>query len=90
VKDVRSSDQPFSRLTELSARMTVVLDEPENADVKAIVFLQDGEMGGIQMHGYEDQNEAMAELFVHMKAVFQSMGKDLDFIGVPDSPEGLT
>jgi hypothetical protein len=70
--------------------MTTPLERPENDDVRAIVFLNDHERGGIQMHGYEDTNEGMADLFVHMKAVFQSMGGDLDFVGIPESPEGLT
>jgi len=83
-------DHPVDRLTELCAEMTTPLDRPENEDVKAIVFLHDEGRGGIQLHGYDSQAEAMAELFVHMKAVFASMGKDLDFIGIPESPEGLT
>lgn len=83
------SDQPTDRLTELCAEMTRVLDEPRNSDVRAIVFLDDRQRGGIQFHGYDDTAEGLADLFVHMKAVFQSMGKDLDFIGVPESPEGL-
>jgi len=90
INDVTTSDQPFNRLTKLAAQMTELLDAPENADVKAIVFLNDSEGGGIQLSGYDDQIEAMAELFVHMKAVFNSMGKDLEFIPVPESPEGLS
>jgi hypothetical protein len=83
------SDEPIDRLTRMCAEMTVPLERPENDDVKAIVFLNDAKRGGIQMHGYEDTNEGMADLFVHMQAVFQSMGADLQFIGVPESPEGL-
>jgi hypothetical protein len=83
------SHEPHDRLTHLTVRMTECLDEPANSDVKAIVFLSDTRLGGIQVHGYDDLTEAMADLFMHMKAVFNSMGKDIDFIGVPDSPEGL-
>jgi hypothetical protein len=88
--DVTSHDHPVDRLTDLCAEMTVPLERPENADVKASIFLHDTERGGIVLHGYDDEVEAMAELFVHMKAVFNSIGKDIDFIGIPDSPEGLT
>jgi len=87
--DVTSHDHPVDRLTGLCAEMTTPLERDENDDVKAIVFLHDAERGGIVLHGYDDEVEAMAELFVHMKAVFRSVGKDLDFIGIPDSPEGL-
>lgn len=90
--DARIVDEPQDRLTELCAEMISALDRPENADVKAIVFLSDDERGGIAMQGYDDTSEGLADLFVHVKAIFQSMGTDLDFIGVPqvpDSPEGL-
>jgi hypothetical protein len=87
--DVQTSDQPIDRLTKLCAEMTPVLDRPENADVRAIVFLNDEKHGGIQMHGYEDTSTAIAELFVHMRAIFHSMGKELEFVAVPESPQGL-
>jgi hypothetical protein len=83
------SHQPFDRLTYLSAEMTGPLERPENEDVKAIVFLQDGQRGGIQIHGYDDDIQAMADLFAHLKAVFASIGKDLQLIAIPDSPQGL-
>lgn len=88
-RDIHRGTGPMDRLTELCAEMTVPLDDPENSDVKAIVFLHDGDRGGIVLHGYEDEVEAMSELFAHMKAVFQAVGKDLDFVFVPDSPQGL-
>jgi hypothetical protein len=90
-QEPRQSDQPIDRLTELCAEMTVPLERPENAKVRAIVFLDDmeEERGGLQMFGWEDHTEAMAHLFVHMKAVFQANGADLDFIGIPESPEGV-
>lgn len=73
--DTKTSNEPFDRLTELSAKMTEVLDLPQNADVKAIIFLNDPKRGGIQFHGYKDTTEGLADLFVHMKAVFNSQGK---------------
>lgn len=85
----RVFSEPVDRLTGLCAEMTEPLDREENGDVKAIVFLQDGERSGIVMHGYEDQVEGMADLFVHMKAIFQGMGRDLTFVGIPENAEGL-
>jgi hypothetical protein len=87
--NVHTSNEPRDRLTRLCAQMTSVLDEPEHADVKAIVFLTDQDRSGIQMSGYDDTTEGLADLLVHMKAMFQSMGKDLEFIGIPESPGGL-
>jgi hypothetical protein len=87
--DVTRGPEPMDRLTGLCDQMTRVLDYPENEDVRAIVFLDDGERGGIQLHGYTDDVEAMAALFVHMQAVFRANGRDIQFVGIPDSPEGL-
>jgi hypothetical protein len=88
-EDVIRSEEPFDRLTRLTVQMTEPLEQSENDDVQAIIFLHDGERSGIQIHGYDDTHDAMADLFIHMKAIFKSMGKDLDFIGVPESPKGL-
>lgn len=44
-------------------------------DVRGMIFLSDAHHSGIQMFGYEHTSEAMAELLVHMKAMFQSAGK---------------
>ncbi len=87
---VEQSDEPMDPLTELCAQMTSVLDEPENEGIKAIVFLTNKDRSGIQLAGYDDTAEAMADLFIHMKAMFQSMGKDLQFVSVPDSPGDMT
>ena len=78
--NVQKGNIPFDRLTGLCKEMTDVLDTGENADVKAIIFLQDGHNGGIQTHGYEEENEALVDLFIHMKALFNAQGKDVLFI----------
>lgn len=89
-EEVTRSLEPHDRLTHLCAEMTTVLDRPENGDVRAIVMLNTDDRGGIQTHGYTDDTEAMAELFVHMQAIFRAAGKELDIFGIPNSPEGLT
>lgn len=85
----RVEHEPFDRLTSLCAEMTTVLDTEENADVQAVIFLMADERGGIQTHGYPDLNDAMVDLFVHLRAMFRATGRDLEFIAVPQSPEGL-
>lgn len=90
------SNEPFDRLTTLCQTMTDALDEAlaaetgEHPPIRTIVFLEDDERAGIVTHGYEDSLDAMGSLFIHMKAIFQAHGKDLEFIAVPDSPEGVT
>lgn len=89
MNDVRSEPEPFDRLTAIAEEITRgVQDNPEYADVKCIVFLSDSEQSGIKMSGYEDPVEGVADLFVHMKAIFASTGRDLEFIGIPGTPEG--
>jgi hypothetical protein len=77
------SDRPHDRLTELCAVMTDALDaalEPGELP-KCAVFLQDGERGGLQLHGYDDDTEAIVDLFLHLKALFESRGQT--FMVVP-------
>jgi hypothetical protein len=52
-------------------------DWPERGDEKCIVFLQDGERGGLQLHGYEEDADAIGDLFVHLRALFEANGMDL-------------
>ena len=58
--------------------MTQALDaHPERGDERCIVFLQDDERGGLVLHGYDDDTEAMADLLLHLRAIFQASGRDL-------------
>lgn len=43
-------------------------------DVRGIIFLGTSEKGGIQSFGYENTTEALADLMIHLQAMFESMG----------------
>jgi hypothetical protein len=81
VKDVtRTQDEPHDRLTRLCSAMTAALEaHPEHGNERCIIFLQDNERGGLTMHGYEDDSEALAEVFLHLRAIFEANGKQLLF-----------
>jgi hypothetical protein len=80
----RSEGEPHDRLTRLCAAMTDALDaHPERGDEKCIVFLQDTERGGLVLHGYDDDTEAMVDLFMHMRAIFKANGKTLQLHAIP-------
>ena len=80
----RSDGEPHDRLTRLCAAMTDALEaQPGTDDVKAIVMLQDAERGGLQVHGYEDQVEAMVDLLGHLQAIFEANGKTLAVAPLP-------
>lgn len=83
-RPTRTEGEPHDRLTRLCAAMTDTLEaHPERGDEKCIVFLQDSERGGFQLHGYEDDTEAIADLFLHLKALFEANGRTLMFAPMP-------
>jgi hypothetical protein len=78
VTEPRRTEEPHDRLTRLCAAMTEALDaHPERGTERCIVFLQDDERGGLQLHGYEDDTEAIVDLLLHLRAIFRSQGKQL-------------
>lgn len=78
--DVQRTEEPHDRLTRICDEMTVTFDShPEHRDEdKCIVFLDDGERGGLVLHGYENDIEAMVDLLMHLRAMFRANGKSLD------------
>ena len=77
--NARRSKRPIDRLTRLCDAMTDALEaHPECDDtVKAVIMLDDGERGGIVLHGYDDDTAAMVDLIMHLKAIFEANGKTL-------------
>jgi hypothetical protein len=84
MSDIRQTHEPSDRLTRLCKTMTDALEaDPEYGDdVKCIVFLDDTKRGGLQLHGYEDDAEAITNLFMHLRAMFRSRGQDLLFMPI--------
>lgn len=72
--------------------MTDTFDaHPEHIDVdRCIVFIDDGNRGGLTLHGYTDDIDAMADLLMHIKAVFRANGKDLEVLAIPNDIAGLS
>lgn len=77
--DERREDHPHDRLTRICDAMITTLDEhPENGeDVKCIVFLDNGARGGMVLHGYDSDTDAMVDVLMHLKAIFKANGKEL-------------
>lgn len=80
----RSEDGPVDRLTRICDAMTETLvAHPEHLqEDRAIVFLDDGDRGGIVLHGYDDDMDAMTDLFMHLKAIFEANGKQLMIVPI--------
>ena len=91
--DVRRTTEPHDRLTRICDAMTKQFDlHPEKLPGdRAIVFLdsQDDKRGGINIHGYDDDLEAIVDLFMHLRAMFRATGRDLELVGIPDDASGI-
>jgi hypothetical protein len=77
--DERRTTEAHDRLTRMCAAMTDVFEahvEHREGD-KCIVFLDDGDRGGLVLHGYDSDVDALADLFMHLKAIFKANGKEL-------------
>lgn len=88
----RRSVEPTDRKTRIASRVSELIEnDPEYIDGdKAIVTVLDNEGGGIGLFGYENDTDAMVDLFVMLRAIARANGRDLEYVGIPDSPEGLT
>jgi hypothetical protein len=77
--EIRTEGEPHDRLTRICDEMTKTLRaHPEvSDDVMCVVFLQDGERGGLVMDGYDDDSEAVADVLLHLRAIFRANGQDL-------------
>lgn len=92
MKKPERTTEPADRLGRLAAAMTDALEaHPEYRGDQAVVFLSsDFDKRAVShLSGYENDLDAMVDVFVHMQAVFRANGRDIDFIGVPDDLSGL-
>jgi hypothetical protein len=80
----QKSDKPQARLTRIADAMRKALENhPEfRGDEKVMIFLDDEEMGGMFIGGYEAESEAIVDLFVHLAAIFEANGQKLMVIPV--------
>jgi hypothetical protein len=80
------SDEPTDRLTNLANDILGAIEAHANyrPDDQAIVFVHGDGRGGVGTYGFEDSKEAIAALFVHMRAMFHANGLRLDIMGMDD------
>lgn len=85
--------EPNDRLSRLAAAMTDALEaHPEYGGERAIVMLDSQVERRYMTHlsGYDDETEAVVDLFLHLRAMMRATGRDLDLIGIPNDASGLT
>lgn len=56
---------------------------------RCIVLMYDPVGAGVGLFDYENDTDAVVDMFIHLRAIVRAQGKDLEFIGIPESPEGL-
>ncbi len=76
IEDLTRGHEPTDRLTTLADKM--MADLPD--DVKAIVMLTDDDMHGIGMTGWEEDLEAVAHMFMHLKAIMEANGTKMSLM----------
>jgi hypothetical protein len=78
------SYEPQDRLTRMAnAVLSAAEAHPEwRAGDKVIAFLNDRERGGIAIGGYDDDLDALVDLFLHLRAMFAAHGKELSLVGL--------
>jgi hypothetical protein len=85
---IAKSDTPQDRLTRVCDDMLSTFNghpEKQAAD-RAIVFLLDEVKGGIGISGYADEDVAIMDLVIHLRAMFRARGIDLNFVPVGTAP----
>lgn len=87
------SDEPQDRLTRLcqAGIRGIEAAEEYTENIKGIIMLEDGDCGGIAITGYSEDSgrEAFIDMLVHLQAIAEVNGLKLNFVGIPDSPEGI-
>jgi hypothetical protein len=78
----RYEDEPPERLTRLCATaMQAMEGSPEyREDDKMIIFLDDEQSGGLVLHGYDNDTDAVAAIMGHLKAIFNANGFNLEIV----------
>ena len=89
--DEKMTEEPQDRLTRICDAMTKTFDahpEVREGD-RCQIFIESPETGGIVLHGYDDQYEAVIALLIHLRAIFRANGQDIELIAIPEDLSDL-
>jgi len=86
-------DKPQDRLTRIGGAMNDAAQlhpESQEGDRYVSLLYADDGMAGIALHGYEPDklHEALADIFIHMRAIANANGMSLEFIGLEQKGQG--
>lgn len=85
VRNERTEGEPSDRLTRLcDAMVTALEDDPEYQDGDHVVIFISRDIeetsqmqGGLVLHGYDDDTDALTDVFAHLAAIFEANGMKL-------------
>ena len=86
--EVEATEQT-RRLARLGEAMEKALDEhPERGNEKCIIFFDDSDSAGMVLHDYgeEDLEEAVTNVFLHLKPMCEAMGAQLMIVPPDQGP----
>ena len=80
----RSEGEPHNELTRIA---NLAVDALDGQGVRAIVMVtsEDGR-GGMAISGYHDDNEAMVDLIMQIRAIFEANGKTFTIVPMERQP----
>jgi hypothetical protein len=80
----RTVDEPHDQLTRIADAMieTLIAHLEYTDKMRTMIFLDDGERGGIGLYNYENDNEAITDLILHLKAMFEANGKTVVIVPI--------
>jgi hypothetical protein len=83
-KPRRTEGEPHDRLTRICDAMsaTFAAHPEQHEDDKCVIFLDGDGRGGMVTVNYDDDAEALANVFMHLRALFRVNGKDLTFVPI--------
>jgi hypothetical protein len=81
----KRSREPHDRLTRIcDVGIDAMEGHPEyGEDVRVVILLSDEEGGGVVIHGYERDTDAVVDLLMHLRAIMRANGKDLQIHALP-------
>ena len=85
--------EPHNALTQLADDISKAADsDPRFEGVRYILMLDDGEMGAVKFHGYDDRDQEgradlLTDLLQHTEAVFKSLGVPFGVAAIPFGPD---
>lgn len=82
---------PVDRLTRISKDMLENLrnhKESEDKDRAIVLLFDENGNGGIGISGYDQDTDAMVDLYLHLKALCRANGQDLHLVIAGETPPG--